>query len=136
MKIDTIPSKKITAQKLEHSIFTGTKFCFVNFDREADVSWDGSNDKVNFQDKGISVLFSEKELDAFLPNNTVHNFLLDLRQSRKKEIISLKQQHRKAKTYWKHSTLSNCTCNPKQIIKDKIDFLENNEIIFVEITFK
>lgn len=136
MKIDTIPAKRITAQKIEHSIFTGTKFCFVNFDSGKDHSWDGEKEIVDWKDKGVSVLFSKKELESFCPSDTVHNFLLGLRNQREQELVRLKKEVKTAKTHWQHSRLSGHTCNPKQMIKDKIEFLENNQILFVEITFK
>jgi hypothetical protein len=135
MNIDTIPTKKITAKRLECSIFTGTKYCFVNFDAQSDISWDGEKEIVEWDDKGISILFSKKELEGFRPSDSVHNFLSDLRQQRAEEIAELKKKVKTAKTHWQHSRCSGMTCNPKQMIKDRIEFLESNEIHFVEIDF-
>lgn len=158
MKIDTTPTK-ITAKKVEYSIFSGVKYCFVNVDPLKDWSWDGQTPITDFQDKGESVLFSAKELEAFCPSKSVHGFLLELNESRKEEIERLKKEMKKAKTFWVHSRfkstldflkkhpngiashdpswiMKNWTCNPKQIIKDRIEFLENNVIRFVEIHFQ
>jgi hypothetical protein len=135
MKIDTIPTKKITAKGMRYSIFTGTKYCFVNFDPIGDVSWDGEKDMVDIEKKSESVLFSKTELERFRPSDSVHNFLLDLNEGQKAELAQLKKSVKTAKTYWEHSTLSSHSCNPKQMIKDRIEFLEKNEIYFVEINF-
>lgn len=135
MHIDTIPTYRIKAEAMEHSIFMGTKYCFVNFNDRTDWSWDGEQEIVEWDKKGISVLFSKKELDGFRPSDTVHSYLYHLRQERKEEIATLKKQVRTAKTHWKHSRISGHTCNPKQMLKDRILFLEENQIYFVEIKF-
>lgn len=135
MKIDTIPTHRITAEAMEHSIFTGTKFCFVNIDMVHDWSWDGTKLLIDWDKKADSVLFSEKELKAFRSSDTVHNFLLSVAESRREEIAELKKKVRTAKTHWEHSRYPGMRCNPKQQLKDRITFLEDNEVRFVEIKF-
>lgn len=136
MHIDTIPTYRIKVEAMEHSIFTGTKYCFVNFNNNTDWSWDGEEEIVEWDKKGESVLFSKKELDTFRHSDTVHGFLIKLRKERKEEIETLKKKIRTAKTHWEHSRISGHTCNPKQMLKNRIEFLENNEICFVEVKFE
>lgn len=135
MHIDTIPSHKVKAEGLQHSIFTGIKYCFVNVDTQNDWSWDGEELIIDWKNKAESVLFSKKELEAFAPSRNVYEFVRECNASRKAEIIELKKRVRTAKTHWTHSRISGHTCNPKQILKDRIAFLESNEIRFVEINF-
>jgi hypothetical protein len=154
MKIDKIPTHKITAKAVEYSIFTGKKYCFANVDMLRDFSWDGEQEKIDWINKAESVLFSKKELEAFCPSRGVHEFLLELNKARKEEIKRLKREMKTAKTFWIHSKykwikdsklvtsenreqiLKNWSCNPKQMLKDRIEFLESNDIRFVEINFK
>lgn len=136
MRVDTIPTHRITAEAMEHSIFTGTKYCFVNIDMNRDWTWDGDKLMVDWKGKAESVLFSEKELKAFRPDDTVHQWLQGLKKDRQAEIKRLKQLAKTAKSHWVHSRNPNWTCNPKQQLKDRIEFLENNEVRFVEINFE
>lgn len=132
MKIDKIP-KKITAKSITDSIFSGTKYLFAYFDNQKDISWDGEKDMIDFYHKAVSVLFSKKELETFAPSRGVHEFLLNLREDKEKELKRLKKP-RQARKY--KDKLTGETIDLKAIRDERIEFLTNNEIIFVEINFE
>jgi len=124
MKIDTLP------QKIEvkgHPIFSGIKYCIANWNTllyENGCDWENST----------SVLWTEKELHSFRPNDTVHSFLLSQKESRQMEIDWLKTKIKAAKTSYKPDSKL-YACNPKQLLKDRKEFLENHSLVFVEVNF-
>ena len=130
MKLNTIPTR-IKAQSMEHSIFTGKKYCFVYVDMHRDFSWDGEKQIVDFVDKGVSVLFSEKELKAFRESDTVHNFLLELKAEQINELKKLSKKGQRKTYKCKNGKIYDLA---KQR-KERIEFLTDNDIRFVEIQF-
>lgn len=132
MKIDTIPTK-IKAPAMKHSIFTGKKYCFVHVDMLKDYSWDGEKQIIDFKRKALSVLWSEKELKQFRPNDTVHNFLSSLKVGQAEEIKRLKKARQKR--YYKSKLYPFETIDLGKIRKERIDFLTDNDIRFIEIEF-
>lgn len=139
MRIDTIP--EITESlKVEHTIFKGVRYCFCYWSNHYSSSWDGLKEhgghgvKFDLQNR-VSALFSEEELAAFRPEDTVHNFRLQLREALDAELAMLKKKVKAAKDSWRHSTNYLLTCNPKEIIEERIAFLENFTIEFVKINY-
>lgn len=130
MKIDNIPTK-VTVKAIKDTIFTGKKYCFAYVDIHQDWSWDGESQIIDFAKKSISVLWSEKELKKFKPNYTVHNFLLDLKEGKSNEIKRLRKARQKR--YYKDKRGN--VIDLGKIRKERIDFLNNNDIRFFEINF-
>lgn len=136
MRIDDIP-KKMKAVELEHSIFTGVKYCFCYTDGNHSTPGDpfGYTPKYDWKN-GISVLFSKEELEAFRPDDTVHNFTQKLLGEMEREIERLKKfVPRASKAYVPRSTPRHEPVNLRQRYLDRIEFLKNNTIVFLEITF-
>ncbi len=130
MKLDITPHKT-TAKAMEYSIFTGKKYCFVYVDMLNDWSWDGEKQIVQFDKKGLSVLWSEEELKGFRQSDTVHNFLLKLKAEQIVEIKKLSKKGQKKTFKDKRGIVHDLT----KIRKERIDFLTNNDIRFFEVTF-
>lgn len=136
MHIDDIP-KKMKAVAVEHSIFTGVKYCLCYSDGNHSTPGDpfGYTPKYDWKN-ALSVLWNKEELDAFRPNDTVHNFIQKLKADMLVEIERLKKLvPRASKNYVSSSTPKETPVNLKQRYLDQIEFLKNNTIVFLEITF-
>lgn len=130
MRLDITPHKT-TAKAMEHSIFTGKKYCFVYIDMLKDWSWDGDKQKVYFVEKGLSVLWNDEELKGFRQSDTVHNYLLTLKAEQVEEIKKLSRKGQRKTFKDKRGIVHDLT----KIRKERIDFLTNNDIRFFEINF-
>ena len=136
MHIDDIP-KRMKAVGLEHSIFTGVKYCLCYTDGNHCTPGDpfGYTPKYDWK-HALSVLWSKEELDNFRPDDTVHNFIMKLKADMLIEIERLKKLvPRASKTYVSKGFPKEAPINLKQRYLNRIKFLKNNTIVFLEITF-
>jgi hypothetical protein len=145
MHIDTISRK----QEVEHPYLTGKRYCYCYCDGGTTVGDPyGYANHYSMEHDRLSVLWTAEELAAFRPEDTVHGFRIRLDQELKDEIAHLKKKARRAPTHyqgrlictrvgqyppkkvWEHEGI-----NVKQMLLDRIEFLKNNRIDFVEITY-
>lgn len=132
MKIDTTPNKQTVA----HPFFTGKKYCFCYCDGSTTVGDPYGYENHYDWENAPTVLWTEKELKAFLPNSTVHAFRLSMEEGMKEEIARLTKSKRGAETaHIPRVGLDKTPINLKKRMEERIAFLKANRIDFVEITF-
>lgn len=135
MKIDTIP-KVVEEKAIEHSIFTGTKYAFYRtsgINTFADpYGNDGDKFHIHNHRDGVSVLFTIEELEAFLPNDTVHDFLNYLKEKDKNRLDFLKKNLKKQPK--QHKSCGK-VYNIQEIWQEEIEYLETHFVRFIKIKF-
>lgn len=123
-------------QTVSHPFFTGKKYCFCYNDGSTTVGDPYGYENHYDWNYAPTVLWTKKELEAFRPNDTVHNFKMFMENQMKEEIAFLTRRKRRADTAYVPRVGSDKTpINLKKRMEERIEFLKNNRIDFVEITF-
>lgn len=140
MHIDTIP-RRVEAKAFENSIYTGTKYLFIYHDGiEGHNPWVQSNtNDGNYYDwirNAFSVLWSKEQLDEFAPSRKVHEFLQSVNKTREEEAKKEAKLAKTAKPYPDKVDGKEVMVDPRPRHAERAEFLKNNVIIFVEVTFK
>lgn len=133
MNIDIL-FQTIEEPAIDQTIFSGTKYLFCR--TPVYVMYGLAENSIGrfdiYGEDAVSVMWTKEELDAFRPDDTVHNFRLRIRNQDEERLTFLKKNIKKQPTeYKKFGKIFNI----QKQWESEINYLESHVVHFICVKF-